>query len=141
MTTRRFAEDTSVPVERSLAEVKKQLRAAGADQIGIVEAMDKTVVAFTLAARQYRMTIPLKPKAKNPAQEERRAWRLLLLLVKSKLEAVREGASTIEREFLADMVMPDRSTVHEWLQPQLAIAYERGDMPRGLMIEGPRHDR
>jgi hypothetical protein len=140
MSTRRFAEDTSVPVDRSQGEVKKRLREAGADQIAIFEAAEKSVVAFTLAGRQYRITIPLAPKAKNAAQEERRAWRLLLLLVKSKLEAIREGASTVEREFLADMVMPDKTTVHEWLQPQIAIAYERGAMPTQLMIEGPTHD-
>lgn len=138
MTARRFAENTDVPVDRSQGEVKQRLRAAGADQIAIFEASDKSVVAFALSGRQYRITIPLAPNAKNAAQEERRAWRLLLLLVKSKLEAIREGASTVEREFLADMVMPDKMTVHEWLQPQIAIAYDRGVMPTQLMIEGPK---
>jgi len=138
MADRRFAEDTKVPVDRSQAAVKAELRKAGADQIAVYESADKSAVAFRLEARFYRITIPTTPGAKNAAQDERRAWRLLLLLLKAKLEAVREGATTVEREFLADMLMPDGSTVGEWAGPQLAIAYERGQMPAQLMIEGPK---
>lgn len=134
--TRRYAEDTAVPVERSAAEVKKRLRDAGADSIAIYEGAARSAVAFTAQGRMYRITVPIQPGAKNVAQEERRAWRLLLLLVKAKLEAVREGATTIEREFLADMLLGDGSTVHERAAEQIRIAYETGATPR-LLLEGP----
>lgn len=136
--TRRFAEDTSVPASRSQDEVKKRLRAAGADQIAVYESAEKSAVVFTLEGRQYRITIPAPAQSKNAAQEERRSWRLLLLLVKSKLEAVREGATTVEREFLADMVTPSGMTVSELVGPQMALAYEKGVQPAGLLLEGPR---
>lgn len=135
---RRFAEDTDVPVGRSQGEVKDRLRAAGADQIAIFESSLTGAVAFTLAGRMYRLEVPRPTTAKNPDQEERRAWRLLLLLVKAKLEAVREGATTIEREFLADMLLPDGSTVHQRATAELAIAYEKGEMPTTLLLAGPR---
>lgn len=135
--TRRFAEDTAVPVERSAAEVKKRLRDAGADSIAVYESAERSAVAFTAQGRMYRITVPIQPGSKVAAQEERRAWRLLLLLVKAKLEAVREGATTIEREFLADMLLGDGSTVHERAREEIRIAYESGETPR-LLLAGPR---
>lgn len=138
MTSRRFAEDTSVPVSRSQDEVKVRLRAQGADSIAVYESSDRSAVAFTAEGRMYRITVPIVMGAKNARQEERRAWRLLLLLLKAKLEAVREGATTIEREFLADMLLPDGSTVHQRAVEELAIAYQGGSMPDRLLLEGPK---
>jgi hypothetical protein len=40
--------------------------------------------------------------------------------VKAKLEAVSSGISTFEREFLADLVLPNGRVVHEELAPRLA---------------------
>lgn len=138
MTTRRFAQDTSVPVGQTQGEIKDRLRKAGADQIATFEADERTAIAFRLGAAMYRVTIPIDTKAKNRAQEERRAWRLMGLLIKSKLEAVREGASTVEREFLADRLLHDGRTVVEWAAPQLDQAQREGRMPAQLLLEGPR---
>lgn len=137
MTARRFAERTDVPVGRTQDDAKARLRAAGADQIMIYEAQDRSAIAFRLAGRFYRIDIPTDPKAKDARQDERRAWRLLLLLMKAKLEAVREGATTIEREFLSDAVLPNGSTVGAWASTELTLAYESGAMPKSLMLEGP----
>jgi len=46
----------------------------------------------------------------------RSRWRCILLLVKAKLETVSSGASTLEREFLADLKLADGRTVHEVLE-------------------------
>jgi hypothetical protein len=132
----RFAEKTVVPVATSQENVKRLLRGAGSDQVAVYEATDKSAVAFRVDGRFYRITVPVKAKVSNPAQEERRAWRLLLLLIKSKLEAVREGATTIEREFLADMLTPDGSTVSEWVKEPLRLAYQEGKMPAQLLLPG-----
>lgn len=131
----RYAERTTVETAQSQDQVKRLLKGAGADQLAVYEAADKSAVAFRIGGRFYRITVPVKDVA-NAAQEERRAWRLLLLLIKSKLEAVKEGATTIEREFLADMLMPDGSTVAEWTAAPLALAYEKGEMPRQLLLPG-----
>jgi hypothetical protein len=134
---RRFAQDTDVPVGRTQEEVKKRLKAVGADQIAVFESAERSAVAFSALGRMYRIEVP-RPKSKDPDQEERRAWRLMLLLIKAKLEAVREGATTIEREFLADMLMPDGSTVHQRAKEALAIAYDKGTMPPNLLLSGPK---
>lgn len=136
--TRRFAEDTSVSVSQTQGEIKDRLRKAGADQIAVFESDAKSAVAFRLANSMYRVSIPIDDKAKNRPQEERRAWRLMGLLLKSKLEAVREGATTVEREFLADMLLYDGQTVSEWAAPQIAAAQQEGRMPAQLLLQGPR---
>lgn len=136
--TRRFAEDTTVTVARSQEAVKGLLKSAGSDQIAVYEAAEQSAVAFRVTGRFYRITVPVKVKSRNPQQEERRAWRLLLLLIKSKLEAVREGATTIEREFLADMLMPDGQTVGEWTAEPLKLAYQGGVTPQLLLPGGHR---
>jgi hypothetical protein len=131
----RYAERTQVGVDQSQLQVKTMLKRAGADQIAVYESAEKWAVAFRLDGRFYRLTIPVRDTA-NAQQEERRAWRLVLLLVKAKLEAVKEGATTFEREFLADMMMPDGSTVAEWTARPLALAYEQGRMPDQLLLPG-----
>ncbi len=70
-------------------------------------------------------------EAMNKAWETacRQKWRALCLVVKAKLEAVDSGISTIEREFLADVVLPDGTTFGQWARPQLATAYSTQKMP------------
>ena len=61
------------------------------------------------------------------SKAERQAWRALVL--KAKLEAVEAGITTIEQEFLADMVIPGDVTVGETLLPRLDDALNTGRMP------------
>jgi hypothetical protein len=136
--SRRFAEDTAVPVSRTQDEIKTRLRAAGANRIAVLESDDRSAVAFQIGQAMYRITVPTDAKAKNPQQDARRAWRLLGLLMKSKLEAVREGATTVEREFLADMLLYDGQTLSERMGPELQLAYQEGRMPSTLLLEGPK---
>jgi hypothetical protein len=131
MTDSRFAERTRVPVAQSQTEVKTLLKIAGSDKIAVYEDTEKSAVAFRMKDRFYRITVPVRAKARNPGQEERRSWRLVLLLIKAKLEA-----TTFEREFLADMVTPDGSTVSEWIAEPLRLAYESGRMPDQLLLGG-----
>lgn len=138
MTARRFAEDTKVPVGQTQTEIKARLRAAGAVEIAIFERSTGDAVLFKLGTCAYRVTIPLDPKSRDPGQDTRRAWRLMGLLIKAKLEAIREGATTVEREFLADMMMRDGHTVAEWALPQIEAAYAAGRMPTSLLLEGPK---
>ncbi len=66
-------------------------------------------------------------KAHDQACRER--WRQLVLLVKAKLEAIALGLSTVEREFLADVYLPDGRTVHQALQDGLVEMYKSGTLP------------
>lgn len=136
---RRFAEGTKVPIERSKAEVEKLVRAHGADQF--FSAIDHTTGAVDLGFRlkrwfvRFRLVIPKKGEA-----EQRRMWRALVLVLKSKLESVQSGIATFEQEFLAHIVCKSENgqtqTVGELMLPQLEDAYERGEAPKGLPYFG-----
>jgi hypothetical protein len=71
---------------------------------------------------------------RNAEQVEREHWRALLLLVKAKLEFVAGGLSTVEREFLAHVVLPNGSTVGDEIAPRLEQAYATGSVP--LLLPG-----
>lgn len=138
MSQRRYAEDTKVPVGRTQLQLKERLQKAGADQVAVFESAEGGAVAFRLAGSMYRLTVPANPRAKDPAQDLRRSWRLLFILTTTKLEAIRDGASTPEREFLADMLLYDGQTVGGWMTPQIDQARAEGRMPKQLLLEGPK---
>ena len=59
-------------------------------------------------------------------------------MIKAKLEAVTAGISTVEAEFLANVVLPDNRTAGEWMLPQIDRAYRTGEMPPMLPAADPR---
>lgn len=155
-----YAAGTSVSVERSKAELDALLRKHGAGLriFGDDDEGGTAFVVFALRERQYRLEVPL-PKseefAKKPqrggglvartADEQRRAheqacrerWRAVVLLAKAKLELVAMGVSSVEREFLADLLLPNGTRVHAFVEAQIANSYETGGMPPLLGMGGP----
>lgn len=137
--SRRFAEHTKVAVAQSRAEIERLLRRYKCERFGT--ATDyierKARVQFTAHARMVQFTVGLPDTAKlrraeHVAQEERRVWRSLLLVIKAKLEAVDTGIATFEQEFLANIVMPNGRTVADLVLPQIAESYASGRMPLAL---------
>jgi hypothetical protein len=61
--------------------------------------------------------------------EPRERWRSLLLLLKAKLEAVRVGLSTAEKEFLADLVLDDGRSVYQAMGERIQLALASGKVP------------
>lgn len=152
----RYAADTSVSTEKSRMEIERTLQRYGADAFAYFSEAGRAMIAFRIGGRQIKFILTLPPKnhrdftqhsrgmrtpeAALAAWEQacRQRWRALALVIKAKLEAVSAGITTIEDEFLAHTVLPDGSTVGEWAKPQLAVAYERGQMPTSLLLEGPK---
>lgn len=135
--TRRYAEDTKVPVARSQEHVKADLRRVGADHIALMEGSDQHLVVFKVSEILYRIASAPTTKAKNPEQETRRQWRAIALLVKAKTVSIIEGISSVEREFLADVVMPDGSTLADHSTRLIKQSYQEGGAPKMLMLGGP----
>ena len=65
-------------------------------------------------------------------QAIKQRWRALVLAVKAKLEAVEIGISTLEKEFMAFVVMPDGRQLGDHLIPNLRQIAESGKMPKML---------
>ena len=150
----KYAEGTKVPVARSRAEIEQLLQRYGAEQFISGWGPDGSVIGFMVRTeegekRQVRLTLPLPDRdgfniteqgrersetAAHAAWEKecRRSWRALALVIKAKLEAVATGISTIQREFLADIVMANNMTMGEWSAPQIAGMYESAQMPKLL---------
>ena len=144
-----YAKNTTVPVSRTKADIEDLIQKYGADQFISGYRNDLAMIGFSLAGRQIRFLLPLPDKQTRefqytPGRGQRRTedaahaaweqacrskWRGLYLIIKAKLEAVEAGISTVEREFLADVVLPDGSTAGEWMGPQIEAAYQTGQMP------------
>jgi hypothetical protein len=158
--TRAYAEGTAVSVEKSKAELEGLLGKHGATQRGIMadDEAGRAVVVFVIRDHQYRLEIPLptldlcKPEdGEEPrgwwgwgeerrnawirferSQQCRERWRAVVLLIKAKLELVRIGVSTIEREFLADLVLPNGDRLEAIIAGQIKSALAGGPPPRLL---------
>lgn len=144
----RYAADTSVSTDRSRQEIEAVLRRYGADAFMYGWEANRVLIGFQMAGRRIRMELRL-PDPQSPAfrytannrlrsensareayeQATRQQWRAFALVIKAKLEWVESGQSTLEREFLADIVLPDGSTVGQWTLPQVEKAYLTGAMP------------
>jgi hypothetical protein len=111
------------------------MKKRGADQFLSGDDGKRAILAFRLKGRQLRFTLPLAT-ARNE-QQIRSRWRALLLVIKAKLEAIDIGILTIEDAFLAETVLPDRSTVAEHMAPQIEAAYATGKMPPLLPYHAP----
>jgi hypothetical protein len=148
----RYAENTSVSVEKSKAEIESLLQRYGADQFMSGWDHSSAYIGFKMSGRMIKFVLPLPARndpefQTTPAGRRRRdegaafkaweqacrqRWRALALVIKAKLEAVEAGITTFEDEFLAHVVLPDGSTAGEFLRPQIAHAYETKRMPKLL---------
>lgn len=130
---RRFAEDTSVPVEQTKGDLEVMLRRRGAEAFAYAWSQDgRCSLRFVLAGLPIRIAMAaLKPedvavseaalrRAGNNAaqlvrqrreQEERRRWRALALVVKANLEAIDSGITTVMEAFFPWLVLPNGATV------------------------------
>lgn len=141
-----FASETSVSVGRSRSELEDLLRRYGADEFASGWQTGKARVQFRIKGRNVRLEVPmptikdvpekseggrrmnLEQREKRLQQLERQRWRAIVLLTKSRLEAVAIGIETIETAFLSGFVTPNGKTVGELL---------RGELDR-VLVEGAK---
>ena len=147
----RYAANTEVSSSKSRDEIERTLARYGADQFAYGWENDRAMVQFRAHDRLIRFVLnmpdrldpefQLTPtgKTRHPdtvtkewEKAGRQRWRALALVVKAKLEAVESGISEFEHEFMANIVLPDGSTVGEFMAPQIERAYETNQMPSAL---------
>lgn len=145
----RFAENTSVSVEKSKAEIERILLRYGASGFGSLWSGSKAVIMFEMRGKRIKFELPLPDRQdekfwRTPTRNIRRSqedahkeweqscrqlWRALALTVKAKLEAVESGISIFEEEFMAHIVMPDGKTVGDHVLPWISVGYEKKQLP------------
>ena len=154
----KYAAKTQVSSEKSKQEIERILIRYGATEFLYGVRPDSAVIAFKMVERQVRFLLPL-PDRKDPEFTEyergcstyrrtedaaaklyeqaiRQKWRALALVIKAKLEAVESGITEFEDEFLAHIVLPNGQTMGQLARPQIAIAYETGEVPPLLTHDG-----
>ena len=153
-----YAANTDVPADRSRAEIERTLARWGADGFMYGWEQTRAVIQFRANERFIRFIVelpdrseflltPSRKQRRSPAQVEsaydqavRQRWRALALVIKAKLEAVESGITEFEAEFLAHIVLPDGSTVGDWVRPQVESAYQLGTMPPMLPMKTEEGD-
>lgn len=148
-----FASNTAVSPEKTQNDIRETLRKYGAGRFGIMEEDTKAHVMFEFNNLMIQLTVGLPDKSefmkteagrsrKKSAADEaykqaiRQRWRALLLAIKAKLEAIECGISTIEKEFMAFVIMPDGRSLGDHLIPKLKEISTTGKMPRLLTFSG-----
>lgn len=146
--TRRYAADTSVPMDRSISEIRTTVRRYGASEFAHMESDTQAAITFTMRGRRilFRLAMP-DPKAREfthtdlgkvrsasvaeTAWEQacRSRWRALALVIKAKLEAVEVGIVVFEDEFLANTIPPGASiTFGEAMRENMRLAHEKTEL-------------
>jgi hypothetical protein len=134
----RYAEGTSVPIERTKGEMERVLGRYGAEEFACFTSAKEGVAAvgFVVRGRAVRMRLKLpspdifaktdrgRARTLEASRRDweaacRQSWRCLLLVVRAKLEAIDSGIATFEDEFLAYFVMPGGGTLGDRVRPQL----------------------
>ena len=142
-----YAQNTTVPIDRSKAEIERTLQRYGASTFMYGWSGDRAVIGFDINGRRYKIELPLPAQGDFAVTEARRVrrsrdaqmsaweqacrqrWRALALWVKAVLEASEAGIITIESALLSFTLLPNGQTVGEWSAPQLLEIYETGHMP------------
>jgi hypothetical protein len=143
----RYAAKTTVTSDRSMAEIESTLRRYGAHKFMYGRDNERVMIAFEMNARRLRFVMPIPSESDfvhTPTGRTRRSqmivsgqyeqavrsrYRALLLSIKAKLESVESAIEEFEDAFMAQIVLPDGSTVGEQMKPQIEVAYRTGNMP------------
>lgn len=153
-----YAENTSVSVDKSRAEIEATLRRYGAAMFFSGWDDATSFIAFKMNDRHIKISMPLPSKtdksithkkdrygywvsrseagaAAEYEQRLRTKFRALLLTVKAKLESVESGIETFEQAFLAFVVLPDNTLVGDRVRALVDEAYRTGQM--GNLLPAP----
>ena len=147
----KFASQTNVTVEKSRAEIEREIMRFGANGFTSGWQDDRALIEFAYKSKKIRFVLQLPSReefTRQPArsrglwterrideawdQAKRSRWRSLALIVKAKLVAVTDGVHTFETEFMPHIVMPDDKTVAEHVAPFIEQGYLSGVTPKLL---------
>lgn len=142
----RYAAQTAVSADRSRDEIERLLLRYHASGFMYAWHGNTARLAFELRGRRVQFTLSMpdrrefthtpaghprtdKSQAEAYAQELRRRWRSLALLIKAKLVAIDDGIKSFDEEFLPNIVLPGGETIGERLVPAIDHACTTGNLP------------
>lgn len=151
-----YAQETTVSVEKSRAEIETILTRYGATSFAYMIEDKHAIIGFKANGKFVKFVLPLPDRqdkkfwsrdrcyrgsyqntpeeaAKKWEQACRSLWRSLCLCIKAKMEACAAGITSFEKEFLAHIVLPGGETLAERILPEVEQIYKTGVTPR-LML-------
>lgn len=149
----KYAIGTTVSEDRSRVELERVLLKYGCNKLGVMTDLDNdvSVVMFEYNGWPVKMVVPMPSRddkefietetgrersesvaSKAWEQARRQRWRVIVLMVKAKFEAILAGSASFEREFMSYFVLPGGRDVGDEIMDKLLNAKERGELPRAL---------
>ena len=133
----RYAKNTTVPVARSKQKIEELLVSYGIEESFSGRSPRGDGIGWKYQGKVYKMSVPIPSKdgktEKQHEQELRQRWRILFMSMKMKFEAIDAGVISFEDHFLAQMSLPDGSTVADFMKlPENIGKLEKSKMPKLL---------
>lgn len=133
----RYAKNTSVPVARSKQKIEELLKSYEIEESFMGRSPRGDGIGWKYKGKVYKMNVPVPSKdnktEKQYEQELRQRWRILFMSMKMKFEEIDAGVMSFEDQFLAQMSLPDGSTVADFMKlPENTARLEKTKMPKLL---------
>jgi len=156
----KYAEGTTVSVEKSQAELRQILARYKTTRFGLMEEPGRTIIVFEMSGLPFRISIDLPKKeddvflykthagtgrktkrTPDAAYEQweracRQKWRVMLLIIKANLEAAGMGILTPEQALMPFLVTSSGRTIMEETYPRLKEIAAKGLHFKGLLGDG-----
>lgn len=133
----RYAKNTSVPVARSKQKIEELLVSYGIEESFMGRSPRGDGIGWKYKGKVYKKNVPMPSKddktEKQYEQEVRQRWRILYMSLKMKFEEIEAGVESFEDQFLAQMCLPDGTTVADFMKlPENIARLEKTKMPKLL---------
>lgn len=133
----RYAKNTTVPVARSQQKIEELLTSYGIEESFLGRSPRGDGIGWKYKGKVYKKNVPMPSKEdkteKQYEQEVRQRWRILYMTMKMKFEEIEAGVESFEDQFLAQMCLPDGSTVGDFMKlPENIERLEKTKMPKLL---------
>lgn len=133
-----YANKTSVPVSRSRSQIQDELEKFGIEEFFFGTSPRGQGIGFTYQGRVYKYNIPMPKRTEDMTdnqykQAQRQRWRILHMTLKMKLEEILGGGIPFEDQFMAQMCLPNGSSVSDFMKlPANVAKLEKSEMPKLL---------
>ena len=133
-----YANKTSVPVERSMIQVRQILQKHKVQAVAIAETDEGAATKFVFEGKPYQFVIkyPMisqesvmftpSGKQRTGAQklaeiesEKRRLWRCMVLYIKAAIEAHVNGLVDLKRSMIGHMLLPSGKTFYNEIEKNI----------------------
>lgn len=134
----KYAEYTKVPVNKSRQNIQDLLKNWGIDEFFFGTSPRGEGIGFKHEGRVYKHNIKTPEKTYDMSEAKyqraiRQRWRILYMSLKMKLEEIDDGNISFEDQFLAQMCLPNGTSVSDFMKlPENIAKLEKAEMPKML---------